>query len=173
MTKLNRLLSWAEDILAVLALGGAAIIAIVAVILRVAFNANVFGAQEAVIYLIIFSTFVGASMTLRYDEHVSIDVLDYMLGNRGKWILAILAALLMAVYCAIIAVYAWYMITQPAAFNIVTPALKLPLWTVELSLPIGFTLLFIRTCQLLYATLRRREAFPEAEDALYVEEADE
>lgn len=171
MAKLNATLTWVENFLTALALGGAAIIAIASVILRVVFDFNVFGAQEAVVYLIIFSTFVGASMTLRHDEHVSIDVLVYMLRDQGRWILAILSALLMAIYCGIITVYAWFMIAQPAALSTVTPALKLPLWIVELSLPIGFTLLFSRTCQLLYATLRRRDAFPEAEDTAYGEEA--
>jgi C4-dicarboxylate transporter DctQ subunit len=170
MAKLNAILSWVENFLTALALGGAAVVAIASVILRVVFNVNVFGAQEAVIYLIIFSTFVGASVTLRHGEHVSIDVLDYILGDRGRWMLAIVSVLLMVIYCAIITVYAWFMITQPAALSTVTPALKLPLWMVELPLPIGFTLLFIRICQLLYATLRRREAFPEAEDTAYGEE---
>lgn len=171
MAKLNQVLSWIENLLAALTLGGAAVIAIVAVILRVVLGINIFGAQEAVIYLIIFSTFIGASIALRHDEHVNIDILNYLLGDRGRWVLAILAALLMAIYCAIIAGYAWLMVTKPAALSTVTPALKLPLWVVELSLPVGFTLLFIRTCQLLYATLRRREAFPESEDAEYGEEA--
>lgn len=171
MARLNTILSWVENFLSALTLGGAATIAIVSVILRIVFNFNVFGAQEATIYLIIFSTFVGAAMTLRHGEHVSIDVLDYMLRVRGRWILAILSALLMAIYCGIITTYAWFMIVQPAALNTVTLALKLPLWTVELSLPIGFTLLFIRACQLLYATLRCREAFPEAESTADGEEA--
>lgn len=152
-----------EDTLAVGSLAAAAAITIVSVILRYVFNTGIFWAQEAVIYLIIFSTFVGAVVTLRHDEHVNVDILPAMLGERGKWVFALLGSGMTLLYCAIIGGFSWLLITEPAAQNTTTPALDLPLWFVELALPIGLTLMFIRSLEIIYRTARGRTTFPEAE----------
>lgn len=164
MSRVDRVLTFIENGLAGLTLGAAAILAIVAVILRTLFGYIIFWSEEAVIYLIICSTFVGAVITLRHNEHVGVDVLSFALGPRGKRALAMLCALLVAIYCGVLGVLGWIMLTEPSASNIVTPALKLPLWVVQISLPVGLTLMFVRALEILYRTARGRPGFPEAEE---------
>ena len=167
--RLDKILALVEDSLAGAALAGAALLAGTAVILRYTSGYVIFWAEEATVYLVIFSTFVGAVATLRHNEHVDVDVLSFFFGNRGKRVLDFVAMLLIAVYCAIIGGYGWLLVTEPAARNTVTPALELPLWVVELSLPIGLTLMFIRCLQVLYRIGRGRIAFPDAEEEEYGE----
>jgi len=52
----------------------------------------------------------------------------------------------------------------------VTPALRIPLWVVELALPIGLTLLFLRSLELVYRTARGQRAFAEAEEDEFADE---
>lgn len=163
MSTFDRVLSRIEDTLAVSSLAAAAALTIASVILRYVFNTGIFWAQEAVIYLIIFSTFVGAVVTLRHDEHVNVDILPTLFGERGKWLFALLGSAITLIYCAIIGGYSWLLITEPAAQNTTTPALDFPLWFVELALPIGLTLMFVRSLEILYRTARGRPTFPEAE----------
>jgi TRAP-type C4-dicarboxylate transport system permease small subunit len=170
----DRILSRIEDTLAVTSLAAAAALTIISVILRYGFNSGIFWAQEAVIYLIVFSTFVGAVVTLRHNEHVNVDILPTLLGERGKWVFALLGSGMTLLYCAIIGGYSWLLITEPAAQSTTTPALDFPLWFVELALPIGLTLMFVRSVEIVYRTARGRTTFPEAEsDELlgYAEEA--
>lgn len=134
------------------------------VIARYVFNQSIFWSQEAVIFLVIFSTFIGAVVVLRHDEHVNVDILPTLLGARGKRFLAVLSALLMLVYCGLIGAYAWLMVAEPAARNTITPALKLPLWIVELAVPVGLTLMFLRALEILYRTIRGHRAFAEADE---------
>lgn len=163
MSTFDRVLSRIEDTLAVTSLAAAAALTIYSVILRYVFNTGIFWAQEAVIYLIIFSTFVGAVVTLRHDEHVNVDILPMLFGERGKWFFALLGSTMTLLYCAIIGGYSWLLITEPAAQNTTTPALDFPLWFVELALPIGLTLMFVRSLEIVYRTARGRTTFPEAE----------
>jgi TRAP-type C4-dicarboxylate transport system permease small subunit len=65
------------------------------------------------------------------------------------------------------------MVTEPAARNIVTPALNVPLWVVQISLPIGLTLMFFRALEILYRTARGQQPFPEAEEDEFEEPEDE
>lgn len=163
MSTFDRILSRIEDTLAVGSLAAAAALTIYSVILRYAFNTGIFWAQEAVIYLIIFSTFVGAVVTLRHDEHVNVDILPVLLGERGKRFFALLGSGMTLLYCAIIGGYSWLLITEPAAQNTTTPALDAPLWFVELALPIGLTLMFVRSLEIVYRTARGRTTFLEAQ----------
>ncbi len=171
MSRLDRVLTGIENTLAALALAGASLLACLQVILRYLFDYTIFWSEEATIYLLILSTFIGAVITLRHNEHVSVDVLSFVFGERGKRALAVLAALILVAYCAIFGAYAWILVTEPAALRIVTPALRLPLWVVELSLPIGLTLMFLRALEMLYRSARGRETFPEADSTEYGEEA--
>ncbi len=171
MSRLDRVLTWIENTIAAASLGLAALLAILGVILRYTFGYVIFWGEEAVIYLVILSTFVGAAVTLRHNEHVNIDILPLLLGERGKRAVAVLGALITVVYCAVIGGYAWIMITEPAALSSITPALRLPLWIVQLSVPIGLTLMLVRALEILYRTARGRQAFEETEDGTYGEEA--
>ncbi len=163
MSTFDRILTTIENSLAAISLGFAAGLAVVGVLLRYTTGYIIFWAEEAVVYSIIFSTFVGAVITLRHNEHVNVDILGFFLGRRGKRALAFVGALVTAVYCAVIGGYAWVLITEPATHSIVTPALKLPLWVVYLSLPIGLTLMFVRSLEILYRLARGKQTFPEAQ----------
>lgn len=174
MSRLDQILTWVEDFLASATLAVAAVIAISAVIMRFVFGRGIFWSEEAVIFLIIFSTFIGAVITLRHNEHVNVDILPAFLGPRGRWFFNLLAGVLIVIYCATIGGYGWVLITQPAARNTVTPALHIPLWVVELALPIGLTVLFLRSLELVYRTARGQRAFAEAEEDEFADErADE
>ncbi len=173
MNRVDRVLTLIENGLAGLTLAAATILAIVAVITRYLFNYIIFWSEEAVIYLIICSTFIGAVITLRHNEHVGVNVLAAVLGPRGNRVLVALSALLVAFYCGVFGFFGWLMVTEPAARNIVTPALNVPLLVVQISLPIGLTLMFFRALEILYRTARGREPFPEAEEEEFEEPEDE
>jgi C4-dicarboxylate transporter, DctQ subunit len=173
MNRIDRVLALIENGLAGLTLAVATILAIVSVLTRYLFNYIIFWSDEAVIYLIICSTFIGAVITLRHNEHVGVNVLSAVLGPRGNRVLVALSALLVALYCGVFGFFGWLMATEPAARNIVTPALNVPLWVVQISLPIGLTLMLFRALEILYRTARGRESFPEAEEDEFEEPEDE
>lgn len=171
MHRLGRLLTVVENVVAAAALAAAATIAIVAVILRYVFNVLIFWSEEAVIYLVLVSVFVGAVITLRHDEHVRVDLLPVLLKGRAKLVVQVLATVLTLVYLALIGGYGWLLLFEPATRDTVTPALKAPLWVVYFALPLGFTLMFLRTLEVLFRQLTGRDAHPEAAQSVLDAEA--
>ncbi len=149
MRALNRALTVTENVLAAASLGAAALIAIVAVILRNVFNTFLFWSEESIIYLIIFSTFLGAVITLRAQEHVNVDVIATFLGRRGKQVMALLALAITLLYLGAVGWFAWQLLFEPFSTSTSTPALDLPLWVVESSVALGFTLMFLRAIELI------------------------
>lgn len=138
----GRILTTAENMLAGLSLVAAVLMALGAVLLREFFDVYLFWSEEAIIYLVICSTFFGSVLTLRSDEHVNVDIITIFLGRRGKRVMAIVAALVTTAYVAAVGALAWMLLFEPFSRSVVTPALKLPLWLVELPLALAFTLMF-------------------------------
>jgi C4-dicarboxylate transporter, DctQ subunit len=170
--RFDRVLTRIENVLAAGTLGLATIIAIVAVVLRYAFGIFLFWSEEAIIYLIIYSTFLGAIITLRHNEHVNVDILAVFLKERGKRMVALLGGAMTLVYLGAIGFFAWLLLFEPFSTSTVTPSLKLPLWVVEAAVPIGLTLMFLRALEILVRTARGMDAFPEAQRSLLEVEAD-
>lgn len=172
MRGLGKVLTIVENVVASAALAGAALIAIAAVVLRYAFNVLIFWSEEAVIYLVLLSVFVGAVITLRHDEHVKVDVVPMLLKGRARLGWEVMASLLTLLYLACIGTYAWLLMFEPSTRGTVTPALKLPLWVVYLALPLGFTLMFLRMLEVLFRQVTGRVAYPEAAKSVLEAEAE-
>ena len=171
MTTFNRGLTRVENVLAAGTLALAVVIAFVAIALRALTGTFLFWSEEAIIYLIIYSTFLGAVITLREQEHVNVDIMAVFLGRGGKKAMAVLASVVTIAYLAVIGVFAWLLIFEPFSFSTVTPALKLPLWVVELAVPIGFTLMFLRAVEILWRVAKYGVREDTVEEALEVEAA--
>jgi C4-dicarboxylate transporter DctQ subunit len=170
--RLGRALTVVENVVASTALAAAAVIAITAVIFRYVFNILIFWSEEAVIYLVLLSVFVGAVITLRHNEHVRVDLLPLVLKNRARLVVQVVATLLTLLYLALIGGYGWLLLFEPASRDTITPALKLPLWVVYFALPLGFTLMFLRTLEVLFRQLTGRDPHPEAAKSVLEAEAE-
>jgi C4-dicarboxylate transporter, DctQ subunit len=173
MSRLDSVLTKVENVLAAGSLAAAALIAILAVLLRTFLNELLFWSEEAIIYLVICSTFLGAVITLRHNEHVNVDVIAVFLKERGKRVMAIIAALVSLTYFGLVGAFAWILIFEPQTRDTVTPALDLPLWVVTLPLPIGFTLMFVRTLEVLVRLFRGLDPYPHAARTLLEAEGGE
>jgi C4-dicarboxylate transporter, DctQ subunit len=170
--RFDRVLTRIENVLAASALGLAAIIAIGAVLLRYLFGIFVFWSEEAIIYLIIYSTFLGAVITLRHNEHVNVDIFGAFVKARGKRVLAIIGTAVTVVYLVCVGFFAWLLLFEPFSTSTITPALKLPLWVVELAVPIGLTLMLLRALEILVRNVRGVEAFAEGHRSILEVEAE-
>ncbi|UVI36374.1 TRAP transporter small permease [Brevibacterium spongiae] len=158
MKTIDKYLSRVENFLAGGCLIAATVLAVFAVLLRNITGDVIFWSEEAIIYLIIFSTFFGAVVTLRHNEHVAVDIMPTLLKGKAKKFFVVLGGLATLVYAGFVAYLSWALITEPFSRTTITPALKVPLWVVELSLAVGMTLFFIRAVEMTVRALRTSAA---------------
>lgn len=140
--RLTRAVTIFENLAAGASLVIAVTVALAAIILRTFFDMFLFWSEEVIIYLIISSTFFGSVLTMRSKDHVNVDILSVFLKKRGKRVMAIIAAVITTLYMLAIGVLAWMLLFEPFSRDTVTPALKLPLWVVELPVALALTLMF-------------------------------
>jgi TRAP-type C4-dicarboxylate transport system permease small subunit len=129
------------------------------VFVRYVLQASAIWQHEFVTFSLIGATFVGAPYVLLTRGHVNVDLLPLYLGPRGRFALALLAALISLVFCSILAAYGfafWYQsyIENWHAQTVWRP----PLWVPYFAVPLGMGLLSLQYVADILALLTGREA---------------
>jgi TRAP-type C4-dicarboxylate transport system permease small subunit len=129
------------------------------VFVRYVLQASAIWQHEFVTFSLIGATFIGAPYVLLTRGHVNVDLLPLYLGPRGRFALALLAALISLVFCSILAAYGfafWYQsyIENWHAQTVWRP----PLWVPYFAVPLGMGLLSLQYVADILALLTGREA---------------
>ncbi len=124
------------------------------VVARYGFNHGFPWAEELTRYAIVWMVFIGASLAASRGAHISVDVLWRLVGDRpARRILAIGVDLLCVLLSLAMVVFGWDLVAQAREFGQVTPSLQVPLWAVQLAVPVGGGLMALRFGQRLVAEL--------------------
>lgn len=115
------------------------------VFLRYVLQASVIWQTEFVTFLLLGATLIGSPYVLLLRGHVNVDLLPQYLGHRGRFTLAMIAAILSLVFCLVGAWTGyefWYEAWEGGwhTDTIWGP----PLWIPYLVMPIGFGILSLQ-----------------------------
>jgi TRAP-type C4-dicarboxylate transport system permease small subunit len=130
------------------------------VVLRFATDASILWVEEVSRYLMIWVTFLGGGLVLRYGGHVGIDTLQEALPRHAAAIRGAICVLLggFSVFMIVVgARYAWL------AWNQTTPVLGIPFGAVYLAIPIGFALLVAHLALMARSYIQRRQLLADGE----------
>ncbi|MCD9150148.1 TRAP transporter small permease [Pseudophaeobacter flagellatus] len=122
-------------------------------------------ADEAARYLMIWLTFIGAGLILRFGGHVAITNLQDSLPQTGQRLLrAAIVAMLLAFFAFM--VHVGWQYAQRMQYQ-VTPALRLPFIYIYAAMPVGFSLLIVHLLLIARSFIeagRYRSLDPDADD---------
>ena len=100
---------------------------------------------EYVIFSLSAATFIGAPYVLMKKGHVNVDLIPYYLNQKGKNILAIVAAILALSFLAILFYSSVELTNHAWVKNIKTPTIwSFPMWKVYIFLPIGMGIMILQ-----------------------------
>lgn len=144
-------LGWLERVIITVSVLLMALLMSAHVVGNLLFDRGIPGTYEVTEMLIVIITFVGVGYAARHARHIRMSALYDMLSDRPRKIL-------MIIICAGTAVLMFYFAYKSAQYEIAlfergrtSSALGIPLWIVNLALPIGFSLAGI---QYVLTTLR-------------------
>jgi TRAP-type C4-dicarboxylate transport system permease small subunit len=125
----------ALELLMQVALGAILAMIFLLVILRYVFHTTIIGGNEATQIAFVFASVFAAALALRDDEHISVRYFtDRMTGDKRN-VLAIVRWLLLMCINLLLLVYSIIWIRQTGDF--LMPALGLPQWVAQVSVPVG------------------------------------
>jgi TRAP-type C4-dicarboxylate transport system permease small subunit len=133
LLRLNR---WA--VIAILASMAMMVFANVA--LRFLTDHSILWVEEVSRYLMIWLTFLGSGIVLRYGAHIGIDTLQERFPRQAPFLRAIIFVLLLMFFVAMVGLgfrYAFLTWAQT------TPVMQIPVGAVYLAMPVGFVLMIV------------------------------
>ena len=108
---------------------------IILVVLRYGFDSTIIGGNEAMEYLFIYTTALGAAVSVGRDQHIKISFFKDKLKGRYRKGIAICNMALIGFINAVMVYYSLPWIRSAGYFE--SPVLRIPNWMVQISVPIG------------------------------------
>lgn len=119
-------------------------ITVLFVVLRYGFNESIIGGDEAMEYLFIYTTAIGAAISLAHREHIKIDVLVEKLPTVLRKIVDSIGLLLVAFFNGVLIWLGLPWIKAVGSFE--SPVLRIPNRFIQMSVPIGCGLAIVYCC---------------------------
>ena len=147
--------------LAVIALLAAmAAMVFVNVALRFLTDHSILWVEEASRYAMIWLTFLGAGLVLRYGGHIGIETLHEHLPRHAVRLRALVVALMLGFFVFMVWVGLRYALLT---WGQTTPVMEVPIGAVYLAMPIGFALLILHLLLMAAGYVRTRALLGDGE----------
>jgi TRAP-type C4-dicarboxylate transport system permease small subunit len=108
---------------------------------RYFFSVSIPWAEEIMLFLMVGCVFTGCCAVAWEGRQIRMDVVVGMLPEKARQFLALLSELVMIATAVAVAVFAWPVITQLAAFDERSQAANFPLVIPQAMIPIGYSLM--------------------------------
>ena len=125
----------------ILLLGAMSCIVFANVALRYTTNLSITWAEEVARYMMVWMTFLGAGLTLRYGGHVAITNLMETLPPKAQRILRTIIVVSLFAFFAVM-IWVGYNYAMRMRFQL-TPATRIPFSYVYAAIPVGFAFLAV------------------------------
>ena len=120
------------------------LIVFIQVIFRYIFNNSLSWSEELVRYLFMWQVWLGASLGMRINEHIRVDMFVKKLPEIGQQFLNIIVTLLILLFYLFLIRYGFLYLKDVITKNMTSTALQLPLAAVYASLPCGSIVIALR-----------------------------
>ena len=160
MQAFDRLLLRANRLLVIALLAAMAVMVFSNVALRFATDRSILWVEEASRYAMIWLTFLGAGLVLRYGGHIGIETLHEKLPRHAPLLRAIVLALLLGFFAFMTWIGVRYALLT---WGQTTPVMEVPIGAVYLAMPVGFALMILHLLLMARAFVRRRELLGDGE----------
>jgi TRAP-type C4-dicarboxylate transport system permease small subunit len=118
-------------------------LAVYQIVLRNVFGGGLYWGEPLLRVVVLWLALVGGMIATREGGHISIDVLNHYLSERGNAIVSMLTSLFSAVVCFIAAYYSALFVLDERAYGAVVFA-EVPAWWCEAIMPLSLFVIGLR-----------------------------
>ncbi len=154
MQKIIRIWDKTEEILVVVLIGLASYLTFQEVVLRYVFNTGWSGSYEITTMALIWCTFIGASLGVKENIHIGVDVLVVKFGPKTRRILIIVSIALCLLFGIIVAVKGFEFSKFISSRHLLSRDLRIPMEIGYLAIPVGGVLVSLRFVERLVYVLK-------------------
>lgn len=144
---LSRLFDRIEEYILVVLFPLMVITVFVATCVRYLTTMSIPWAEELARYCMVWIGYIGASLGIKRNAHLGVEVLVMLLPRRAKAFFGYLRIAIIILFNILVAYYAWEIIESQIATEQVSPALRVPIWFAYGAIPVGMLLMTVRCLQ--------------------------
>jgi TRAP-type C4-dicarboxylate transport system permease small subunit len=137
--KIGNIFDTIEKNALIIALAIMVIVIFTNVVMRYIFNSSLSWSEEFARYLFVWFSWIGVSAGVKDNEHLRVEFLSMALVKKGfikaDEAIKIIVALIWLATSWIVAYYGLEVITAQIEMHVLTPAMRIPVWTAYLSIP--------------------------------------
>ncbi|MFA9421997.1 MAG: TRAP transporter small permease [Sedimentibacter sp.] len=104
-------------------------------------------AEELARYLMVWLVFLGIGAGAKSNRHFTVDNLVNALPKSTYKIFFIIRTVIIVTYCSFIGYIGFGLINSLKIMGQTSPALRMPIWFVYSAIPVGLTIMIVRTLQ--------------------------
>ena len=119
------------------------------VVMRKVFNNSLSWSEELTRYIFIWQIWCGISIAQRQGRHIQVDLIFKLVKGWGRKAVRILASTLNIAFCCFMVYVGCQVVASHISMGTLSPAMRIPMWTVYLSLPFSFFITMLRYLQVL------------------------
>lgn len=140
-----RMISRICGVIAALLIAAGVVIVCQMVFIRYVLNQNTIWQTDFVTYSLVGATFIGSPYVLLTRGHVNVDVLPLYLGDRGRFILALLSILMSLAFCLLMTVLTFNFWHEAFTERWVSDTMwRARMWIPYAAMPIGLGLITLQ-----------------------------
>ncbi|SNS80910.1 TRAP-type C4-dicarboxylate transport system, small permease component [Anaerovirgula multivorans] len=128
------------------------------VIMRYAFNASLTWSEEITRYFFIWSAFISTSYCIKKGTSIKIDQFTNMLPDKAKKVIEFVVKIVVLLFFAYLLRYSIDVVRAAYQSGQKSPALGIPMYLVQVSTVVGFSLSVVRIIQSLLGGFKRPPA---------------
>lgn len=147
MDKVDTVVSFVEDWSVIILLSVASCLGLFQIVMRYGFSIGFDWVEAYLIMLIVYAALIAASIGVRRNVHVKLDVLVAQFSSRVQWGVNLLNNLLCMFYTGALWVFGVMFVRQTIRYNNMNILSDLPEWVHYMAVPIGMGLMSFRYLQ--------------------------
>ena len=155
--KKSNVLDKLEEIILIILMVAMTISVVIQVFSRTVLNVSPSWTEEVARYMLVWITFVGASLGAKRGAHMGVEAFTMILPKKVQKVVAAITWLLCAAFTAITCVYSISILQLQMATGQVSAAIQLPMWIPYAGVTVGMFLMTIRFLESFVNTVRIAE----------------
>ena len=150
MGTLKKFLNNIEEYIVIPLVAVMVVVVILQVIFRYVIKGSLPWSEELARYLMVWITFVGASIGVKKGAHVGIEALVIALPKKVQTIAKYLGIIISIIFCIVVLSASIGILKRQIAGHQISPAMRIPMWWAYAAIPTGVFLMTVRFIQLLF-----------------------
>lgn len=106
-------------------------------------------------YMFIWLIYIGCASAIRKRKHISVELLDLFLKERGKFVLNIISNVVFLIFAVILTYYSFFVVQRVTTQ--LSPAIRMPMSIPYSSVLVGSALMVVRLIQDTIARFKERK----------------